>query len=243
MDKLERAKRDLVIANRVLAMEGVVDAYGHISVRHPTNPNRYLLSRSLSPELVTLDDIQEFELDGTIVGNDKRSPYLERFIHGAIYEKRPDAIVALHAHTEETLPFSITGTPMKPVFHSASEMGTTIPTWDIDEKFGDHTNLLVTNMDQGRDLAERLGKNAFCLMRGHGFAGAGNSVSRVVTTSIYFAKNARILLQCLTIGGKIKTLHPGEIEERSQLDSNGSAMRRGWEYWARKAGVGELLED
>jgi ribulose-5-phosphate 4-epimerase/fuculose-1-phosphate aldolase len=242
MNKLERAKRDLVIANRVLAMEGVVDAYGHIAARHPDNPNRYLLSRSLAPELVTPADIIEFELDGTPIG-DKRAPYLERYIHGAIFEKRPDAIVSLHAHTESTLPFSITGTPMKPVFHSASEMGTTIPTWDIDEKFGDHTNLLVTNMDQGRHLAERLAKNTFCLMRGHGFAGAGTSISRMVTTSIYFAKNARILLQCLTIGGGLKTLHAGEIEERAKMDPNGTALRRGWEFWARKAGVGELLED
>jgi len=241
MDKLERVKRDLVIANRILAMEGVLDAYGHVSVRHPEDPGRYFLARSLAPELVTPEDIMEFSLDGTPVGDDRRTPYLERFIHGAIFEKRPEVTVALHAHTESTLPFGITGVPLRPVFHSASEIGASVPTWDIDEKFGDHTNLLVTNMAQGRDLADRLARNAVCLMRGHGFAAAGTSVSRLVTTSIYLAKNARVLLQCLNMGGTIKTLHDGEIAERAKMDPNGSALRRGWEYWAKKAGCGDML--
>ena len=240
MDKLDRAKRDLVIANRILAMENVVDAYGHISIRHPLDPGRYLLARSLSPELVTLDDIIEFKLDGTPVGDD-RPPYLERFIHGGIYEARPEATVAVHAHSEATLPFGITGTPLRPVFHSASEIGSNIPVWDIDEKFG-ATNLLVTNMEQGRDLARRLGSNTVVLMRWHGFAAAGISISRLVTTCIYLPKNARILLECLRLGN-VKTLSDDEIAERAKMDPNSSALRRGWNYWARKAGWGELLEE
>jgi HCOMODA/2-hydroxy-3-carboxy-muconic semialdehyde decarboxylase len=241
MDKLERAKRDLVIANRILAMEDVVDAYGHVSMRHPLDAGRYLLARSLAPELVGVDDIIEFKLDGTPIGDD-RPPYLERFIHGGIYEARPEITVAVHAHSEATLPFGITDTPLKPVFHSASEMGHTVPVWDIDEKFGDHTDLLVRNMDQGRDLARRLGSNTVVLMRGHGFAAAGTSLSRLVTTCVYVPKNARILWEART-AGTVKTLSKGEIEERAGMDPNSSALQRGWRYWATKAGCAELLAD
>ena len=148
MDELERSIGDLVIANRILAKEDVVDAYGHVSIRHPSKPDHYLLSRSLSPEFVTRDDIIEFKLDGTPV-SDTRPAYLERYIHGAIYEARPDVNAVIHSHAEDVLPFSISKTPMCCVAHVASDMGTHVPVWDIDEKFGDATNLLVINMDAG----------------------------------------------------------------------------------------------
>ena len=173
MADLKQAYRDLVIANRVLAHQGVVDAYGHVSIRHPEKPDHFLLSRSRSPELVTADDIMEFTLDGKVVGDDKRPPYLERFIHGCLYEARPDVGSVVHSHAEETLAFGITGVPMKPVIHVASSMGPEVPVWDIAEKFGDHTNLLVVNTDQGRDLAKRIGPGRVALMRGHGFAAVG----------------------------------------------------------------------
>ncbi len=123
MADLKQAYRDLVIANRVLAHQGVVDAYGHVSIRHPEKPDHFLLSRSRSPELVTEADIMEFTLDGKIVGDDKRPPYLERFIHGSLYEARPDVGAVVHSHAEETLPFGITGVPIKPVIHVAASMG------------------------------------------------------------------------------------------------------------------------
>ena len=159
MDELERAIRDLVIANRILAREDVLDAYGHVSIRHPLNADRYLLSRSLSPELVTGEDIIEFMLDGTPV-SDTRPGYLERFIHGAIYEARPDVHAVVHSHAEDVLPFSITRAPLCCVAHVASDMGNHVPVWDIADKFGDATNLLVINMAQGRDMARALGKNS-----------------------------------------------------------------------------------
>src|SRR2546427_3922806 len=166
MIDLRPAFRDLVVANRILANEDVVDAYGHVSIRHPADATRYLLARSLSPELVERDDIMEFQLDGTPVG-DSRQSYLQRFIHRAIYEARPDVQAVVHAHAEAVLPFTITTTPLQPVIHSGSFMGAHVPVWDIRDNFGD-TNLLVANMAHGRDLARRLGADSVAVMRGHG---------------------------------------------------------------------------
>jgi len=137
MSKLDQALRDLVIGNRILAHQNVVDGYGHISIRHPSNPEHFLLSRSRSPELVVEADIMEFTLDGTVAGNDDRPPYLERFIHAAIFEARPDVTAVVHAHAEDTLPFGLVATPLRPVIHSAAYIGGAIPVWDIRDKFGD----------------------------------------------------------------------------------------------------------
>ena len=157
MSDIDQVRNDLVIANRVLALENVVDAYGHVSARHPTRPDRFLLSRSRSPQLVDASDILEFGLDGKVVGDDSRSPYLERFIHAAIYEARPEITAVIHAHAEDVLPFSISKTTrLQAVIGSGSDLGHEVPVWDIRERFGDGTNLLVTNMDHGRDLAHSL---------------------------------------------------------------------------------------
>ena len=127
MTSLDDLKRELVLANRILAREDVVDAYGHVSVRHPDDPSRYFLSRSRAPELVEVSDIMEFTLDGTPVGDDKRQPYLERFIHAAVYESRPDVLAVVHAHAEDVLPFGISSAPLRPVIHSGSFMGEQVP--------------------------------------------------------------------------------------------------------------------
>ena len=153
MSNFEALIQDLVIANRILAREEVVDAYGHVSVRHPDNPNRFLIARSLAPELVGPEDIVELDLDGQPVRDEGRSLYLERFIHAAIFAARPDVMAVVHAHAEDTLPFGIAqGTKLRPVIHSGSFIGTEVPVWDIADNFGD-TNLLVTNMAQASDLA------------------------------------------------------------------------------------------
>ena len=243
MADLKQAYRDLVIANRVLAHQGVVDAYGHVSIRHPDKPDHFLLSRSRSPELVTEADIMEFTLDGKIVGDDKRPPYLERFIHGSLYETRPDVGAVVHSHAEETLPFGITGVPIKPVIHVAASMGAEVPVWDIAEKFGDNTNLLVTNVDQGRDLAQRMGKGRVTLMRGHGFAAVGATVHDVVRTSVYLPVNARIITTALRLAPTYKALAPGEIDVRWMQNPKAPETWRAWEYWARRAGVADLLGD
>ncbi len=193
MSNLDTIIQDLVIANRILAREEVVDAYGHVSIRHPDNPKHFFLARSLAPELVEPHDIVELGLDGQPARDEKRSLYLERFIHAAIYEARPDIHSVVHAHAEDILPFGIAqATPLRPVIHSGSFIGANVPVWDIADKFGD-TNLLVTNMEQGRDLAKCLADNNVALMRGHGFASAGRSLIEVVRMSVYLPRNARAL--------------------------------------------------
>src|SRR6059036_1692510 len=238
MTDVKAAIRDLVVANRILANEDVVDAYGHVSVRHPAHAARYLLARSLSPELVERDDIMEFELDGTPVG-DSRQPYLERFIHGAIYEARPDVQAVVHAHAEAVLPFTISATPLRPVVHMASFIGARIPVWDIHDNFGD-TNLLVVNMTQGRDLARGLGAERVVLMRGHGFSAAGRSLPEAIRIAVYMPLNARVLSEALRLG-EVTALSRGEIEAHASMRPDEPSMYRAWEYWAVRAGCGDLL--
>jgi HCOMODA/2-hydroxy-3-carboxy-muconic semialdehyde decarboxylase len=227
---------ELVAANRILANLGVVDAYGHASARHPTDPQRFLLSRSRSPELVTPDDIMEFSLDGQALDGDTRPAYLERFIHGGIYAARPDINAVVHSHADEVVPFTITKQPLIPVLHSAADMGLRVPTWDIREKFGDHTNLLVSTTEQGHDLARRLGAERVVLMRGHGFAAAAPSIYEVVKIAAFMPRNAQILTTALRFGNPIP-LSAGEVEALSSMDPTSPAARRAWEFWCSKAGL------
>jgi len=243
MSKLDPLIQDLVIANRILAKEDVVDAYGHVSMRHPDNPKHFFISRSLAPELIEKGDIVELDLDGAPVDADeKRALYLERFIHAAIFQLRPDVNAVVHAHAEDTLPFGIAkATKLKPVIHSGSFIGMDVPVWDIAKKFG-ATNVLVTNMAQGLDLAKTLGKNSVALMRGHGFASAARSLIEVVRMSVYLPRNARALMRAKQLGGPIKYLSPGEIDARNAGYSPYSPETwRAWEYWANKAACGHML--
>jgi ribulose-5-phosphate 4-epimerase/fuculose-1-phosphate aldolase len=242
MSDLDRAVCDLVIANRVLALENVVDAYGHVSMRHPSRPDRFLLSRSRSPQLVDKSDILEFTLDGKVVGDDVRPTYIERFIHGAIYEARLEINAVIHAHAEDILPFSISKTTqLRAVIAPGSDLGHNVPVWDIRERFGDATNLLVMNMEHGRDLADRLGDNTVCLMRGHGFAAAQHSVQEVVRTAIYLPRNARVQMAAMRLG-EIEPLSYNEIETKKTAHGPATPEAwRAWEYWAIRAGCGDLL--
>src|SRR5437762_9512398 len=242
MSSLDSLIQDLVIANRILAKEDVVDAYGHVSVRHPDDPKRFLIARSLAPDLVGPEDILELDLGGQPTRDDGRPLYLERFIHAAIFEARPDVMAVVHAHAEDTLPFGIAdGTKLRPVVHSGSFIGTEVPVWDIADNFGD-TNVLVTNMEQGRDLAKCLGANNVALMRGHGFASAGRTLIEVVRMSVYLPRNARTLMRAKQLGGTIKYLSQGEIDARNRGYSPYSTETwRAWEYWANKAGCGHML--
>src|SRR5215469_5076338 len=242
MSSFDTLIQDLVIANRILAKEDVVDAYGHVSVRHPDNPNRFLIARSVSPELVGAEDIVELGLDGQPVGDDKRALYLERFIHAAIFEARPDIMAVVHAHAEDTLAFGVAAaTRLRPVVHSGAFIGSEVPVWDIADNFGE-TNLLVTNMAQGRDLAKCLGGNNVALMRGHGFAAASRSLIEVVRMSVYLPRNARVLMRAKQLGGETKYLSAGEIEARNRgYRPYSSETWRAWEYWANRAGCGHLL--
>jgi ribulose-5-phosphate 4-epimerase/fuculose-1-phosphate aldolase len=238
-DSLEQAIRNVVVANRILANERVVDAYGHVSVRHPLDPGRYLLSRSRAPELVERGDVIEFDLDGKAVSGDARPPYLERFIHGAIYEARPDVQAVVHAHAEAVLPFTISTVPLRPVVHMASFVGARLPVWDIRDNFGD-TNLLVVTMTQGRDLARGLGAERVVLMRGHGFTAAARSLQEAIRMSVYMPLNARVLADALRLG-EVTYLSRGEIDAHASMKPDDPSMYRAWEYWAVRAGCGDLL--
>ena len=242
MFDLDRLLNDLVIANRILAHEEVVDAYGHVSMRHPGDPSRFFLARSLAPAFVTREDIVEFTFDGNPVREERRPLYLERFIHGAILEARPDVHAVVHAHAEDSLPFGLTSaTPLRPVIHSGSFLGAYVPVWDIADKFGD-TNLLVANQAQGRDLADCLGSCNVVLMRGHGFAAAGRSLIEVVRMSVYLPRNARALLRATQLGGPVKYLSQGEIDARNRgYGPYSPETWRAWEYWATQAGVAHWL--
>jgi len=234
MPDLDALLRDLAVANRILAREDVVDAFGHVSIRHPERPDRYFLSRSRSPGLVTRDDLVEFTLEGEAVDADEqRSFYIERPIHGGVYEARPDVHAVIHNHAYAVIPFTVTPTPLHPILHVAGGMGGSIPVWDIRANFGD-TNLLVTTMDQGRDLAATLDKASVALMRGHGCVVAAGGLKQAVSTAIYLQVNASLLLDALKLGD-VTYLSPGEVEACAAMTALPVAVERTWEYWAARA--------
>ena len=226
----------LVAANRILANEDVVDAFGHVSLRHPDNPHRYIMSRSRAPELVEFNDLMEFDLDGATINDQGQTPYGERFIHGAIFEQRQEIVAVVHNHAYEVLPFGLTGTPLVPVLHTAATIGENIPIWDIRDRFGDNSDMLVRNMDQGRDLSKTLGDNTCALMRGHGAVIACKSLKEAVVTSIYLKINAQILTTAMNMGTPIP-LSSGEIRNMSAVQLSPLAMDRMWEAFCMRAGV------
>ena len=183
MSTLDEALEELVTANRILAREGVVDSFGHVSIRHPERPDRYVVSRARAPELIEAGDLMAFEIDGTPVDPRGRKPYAERFIHGAMYEARPETMAVVHSHSPSVIPFGVTGAKLRPLMHMCASMGGDVPTWDSRDNFGD-TNLLVTDMAMARDLAKALGGRPVALMRGHGCVVVGKSLREVVFNAV-----------------------------------------------------------
>jgi HCOMODA/2-hydroxy-3-carboxy-muconic semialdehyde decarboxylase len=230
-----RELKRLVAANRILANEGVVDAFGHVSVRDPRNAERFWLSRSRSPALVELDDLMEFSLDGAAIDARGRTPYGERVIHAAVYAARQDVQSVVHNHAYDVLPFTITDEPLRPVVHTASVIGAEIPVWDIRTKFG-ATDMLVRSIEQSRDLAAALGANTCALLRGHGAVVVGASIERAVLTAIYLQVNAKVLSQALQLG-EPEPLSGEEIARSSETQFSPLALDRSWEYFCQRAGV------
>jgi HCOMODA/2-hydroxy-3-carboxy-muconic semialdehyde decarboxylase len=238
-----RAIKDLVIANRILANRGIVDAFGDVSVRHPAQTGRFLLARPVSPAVVAVDDVIEFCPDaGPVREDERRELPRERLLHAVVYEARPDVSAILHASPEDLLAFTITMTPLRPVIHSVGEMGLHVPVWDIAERFGQITDLEISTMEQARDLARCLGRNRTLLMRGHGIVIAGRTLNEVARLATYVPRNGRTITDSMKLG-PIVGLSAGEVEARLALDPDSIAMRRGWEYYARQAGCGVLLID
>jgi HCOMODA/2-hydroxy-3-carboxy-muconic semialdehyde decarboxylase len=238
---LEAVLGDLVIANRILANEGVIDAFGHVSLRHPARPDRYFLARSRSPELVERGDLMEFDLDNRPIDPGERTLYSERPIHGSIYRARPDVTAVCHNHARSLVPFSVTGVPIRPIWHIAGSIGTEVPIWDVRDEFGD-TDLLVTTAALGDSLARKLGPHRACLMRGHGAVVATHDLKATVFVSIYLMVNAALVKEARELGD-VTYLSEGEIRLTEQMNFRARSQNRAWEYWARRAGFTTTVND
>jgi ribulose-5-phosphate 4-epimerase/fuculose-1-phosphate aldolase len=224
---------DLVVASRTLAEHGVIDAYGHASARSDTSPQRYYMSRNLAPELITEEDILEFDLESRPVKQTDHGLYNERFIHGEIYKARPDVNAIVHNHSHSVVPFSCTGCQIRPIFHMAAFIGLGVPTWDIrDAQPG--SDMLVKTPDLGEHLARRLGSHPAVLMRGHGSTVVAENLQRAVGRTIYLEVNARMQLQATMLageGGRIVFLDDAEVAANVSWQN----YVRSWDLWKRKA--------
>ena len=225
---------DLVAGNRILANEGVLDGYGHISARHDKNPNRFLLSRDLAPALVTAADLMEFDLNGDPVEAQGRRMYQERFIHAAIYKTRPDVRVVIHSHTPSILPFASSTVELRPMYHMADFLVPGVPVWDIRRSEGS-IGMLVNTPRLGASLADALGDKAVALMRGHGAVIVGPSVGETVSRGVILDVNARVQSQAMALGGTLRYLTPQDLGVPTSAPQAGSAYPRSWEAWKQKA--------
>ena len=226
---------DIVAGSRILADLGVVDAFGHVSARHPTNPNHFLMSRSLAPALVTSADIMEFDLDGKAVDAAGRAVFLERFIHGEIYKARPDVMAVVHTHSPGVIPFTVSKVPLRPLFHNAAFLGAGAPIWEIRKEFGE-TDMLVRDSVRGKSLATALGDKSVVLMRGHGDVTVGPSVKVAVFRAYYTDVAARLQTQAVALGGEVNYLTP---EEGAKADAiNLAVLDRAWNLWKMRIAPG-----
>jgi ribulose-5-phosphate 4-epimerase/fuculose-1-phosphate aldolase len=226
---------DLVMGNRILYVQDVVDSYGHISARHPHHPDRFLMSRARAPGLVVAADIMEFGLDGEVIGADERPIYSERFIHSEVYRARPDVHAVVHSHSPTVVPFSVTQVPLKSI--RAAFLFPEVPVFDTRASAG-WTNLLISNAALGKALAQTLGRNSVALMRGHGNVVVAPSVRMVVYRAIYTEANAKLLLQAKMLGGPITYLAPEEaalMEKEQSRQRPGHGSDRTWEMWKQEA--------
>ncbi|MEY4879770.1 MAG: hypothetical protein RJB62_1239 [Pseudomonadota bacterium] len=233
MTRLDYLLEELVTANRILAREGIVDSFGHISVRHPDNSNHFLMSRARAPDCVEVEDIMEFTLAGEPINPRGRVPYLERFIHGSLLNERPDIHSVVHNHSPSVIPFGATGTIIKPIMHMVASVGHEVPIWDSQTKFGD-TNLLIADEAMGRDLAQFVGKGRTALMRGHGSVIAGTDIRQAVHISIYLEAGAKLQMEAMRMG-PVKFLSKGEVDKILERTAS-YTINRAWENWCRRAG-------
>lgn len=239
---LVELRRELALANRIVAHEGVIDAFGHVSVRHPDNPNRYFLSRSRAPELVEPEDFIEYDLDSVPVRTPSHSQYSERVIHGEIYKARPDVNSVCHHHCAAFMPLLATGSDYIPVFHLGAVGGIAPPYWDQQDEFGD-TNMLVIKPEEGASLARALADKWLVLMKRHGVTVAGTSIKDCVFRCVYSARNAAYQVQAMTIGQHVASLSPGETRLAGDIGGTTTGVTRSWEYWTmRVAKAGNAVE-
>ena len=226
---------DLAIANRILLDQGVVDAFGHVSVRHDKQPDRFLLARNMAPGLVTADDILEFDLDGNPVAAQGRAVYLERFIHGEIYRMRPDVLSVVHSHSAGVVPFGIvSGMPLRPVWHMSGFIGEAAPIFEIRDVAGNGSDLLIRDNKLGAALAESLGSGTVVLMRGHGATIVGDTLAQAVFRAVYTEVNARLQADAIRLG---PVTYLSREEAQATTVSVGSQVKRAWDFWRSESGI------
>jgi ribulose-5-phosphate 4-epimerase/fuculose-1-phosphate aldolase len=231
-DSLATARHDVAIANRILANEGLLDAFGHVSMRHPGMPERFLISRHRAPELVQPADIVELNLDGEPAVPTAFRLYGERIIHAAIYAARPDVMAICHHHAPSVLAYAIARAELVPVYHLGALMGPKVPYWDSQDEFGD-TALVVVTPQEGRSLAKALGPYWMILMGRHGATVAGASLREMVFRTIYAARNAELQTQAKLIGS-VNRLSAAEAEKAAAYNLRPAPMERAWDYWAMR---------
>jgi ribulose-5-phosphate 4-epimerase/fuculose-1-phosphate aldolase len=232
-DPRAKAIGEVVVANHILADQGVVDGFGHVSVRDPSDPNKFYLARSMAPELVTTADVLEHDLDGNTTAPATTKLYLERFIHAEIYRARPDVNAIVHCHSPSLIPFAATGVPLRPLYHMSSFLGPGVPVFEIHKAANGATDMLVKTPDLGKALAKTLGTHPAALMRGHGAVIVGRDVQSAVFRSVYTEMNARLQSQAMALApGKIIYLDADEAKKSEE--TNGALVGRSWELWLRK---------
>lgn len=238
MSQLHSLLGDLVISNRILAHEGVLDDFGHVSARHPDRPDRFFVSRSRSPEIVTREDLLEFTLDGVPVDPKGLRPYLESVLHGRVFAARPDVQSCVHHHCPAVLPFTVTDVPLRPVFHMASVLGGTVPVWDSRDEFGD-TNMLIDDVPRGDSLAKALGNRSAALLKNHGAICVGHSIPAAVFVSVRMKDNAELQSRAMLMGVP-RYLTEGEVRLTAEMLMGERPLDRAWSYWRARAGFGGI---
>jgi ribulose-5-phosphate 4-epimerase/fuculose-1-phosphate aldolase len=222
----------LVVANRILYDQGIVDGLGHVSVRHDSAEDVFLLSCNRAPGLVKAADIVSYDFDGNAVSTTSERPYLERFIHGEIYRARPDVLAVVHSHSPSVIPFGVTGQRLRPIYHMAGFLGSGSATFEIRDSGGE-TDMLIRNPALAKALAESLAGQSCVLMRGHGSTTVGNSIEQAVYRAIYAETNARLQAQALALGS---VTYLTEEEARLAAIANDSQIGRSWDLWQRRVG-------
>ena len=222
---------DLAAASRILADQGVFDAAGHVSMRHPGRAERFLMSRALAPALVTADDIMEFTLECEACDARGRPAFIERYLHGGIYRNRPDVMAVAHGHSPSVVPFGLVATPMRATYHNAAFLAAGVPVFDIRARFG-MTDIVINSAERGAAVAEALGDKSVVLLRAHGFVAVGPSLQVAVFRAIFTEVSARVQLQAAALGGPIAAL---DAEEGRKADAiNLATVGRSWELWKRR---------
>jgi len=227
---------DLVAANRILSREiGVLDAYGHVSVRDFRNPNHYYLSRAIAAGMVTAADIIEYDLDSKAVGRDRSDGYLERFIHGEVYKARPDVMAVIHAHSPELIAFGSSSVPLRNMIHVGSFINDGVPVFDVRKFGGTADDMLIRNGALGKAVAQALGNKTAMILFGHGVVVTGASLPTAVSNAYFLNMNARVEEQAIRLGGTVSYLEREPGAKRPAAPAAGAAINnRAWEYWKRE---------